>query len=108
MWVGRYLAEGDVGLLDRASIGHHQPMRTSEERVQGIAALRRLRFTGPEIAEVLSMALSTVSGVLTRLGMGKLGRLGLEPAERYERAVRASSSTSTQKARTDPGCRGTR
>ena len=61
-------------------------MRTSEERVQAIAALRRLRFTGPEIAEVLSVALSTVSGVLTRLGVGKLGRLGLEPAERYERA----------------------
>ncbi len=32
------------------------------------------------------MALSTVSGILTRIGMGKLGRLGLEPAERYERA----------------------
>jgi transposase InsO family protein len=32
------------------------------------------------------MALSTVSGVLTRIGMGKLGRLGLEPAQRYERA----------------------
>ena len=31
------------------------------------------------------MALSTVSGILTRIGMGKLGRLGLEPAERYER-----------------------
>ena len=32
------------------------------------------------------MALSTVSGILTRLGMGKLGRLGLEPAVRYERS----------------------
>ena len=31
------------------------------------------------------MALSTVSGILTRIGMGRLGRLGLEPAERYER-----------------------
>jgi transposase InsO family protein len=50
-----------------------------------IAALRRLRFTGPEIAETLEMALSTVSGVLLRIGMGKLGRLGLEPAVRYER-----------------------
>jgi hypothetical protein len=47
--------------------------------------LRRLRFTGPEIAETLEMALSTVSGILTRIGMGKLGRLGLEPAVRYER-----------------------
>src|SRR3954454_23678671 len=32
------------------------------------------------------MALSTVSGILTRIGMGKLGRLGLQPAVRYERA----------------------
>jgi len=31
------------------------------------------------------MPLSTVSGILTRIGMGKLGRLGLEPAVRYER-----------------------
>ena len=32
------------------------------------------------------MPISTVSGILARIGMGKLGRLGLEPAERYERA----------------------
>jgi hypothetical protein len=44
-----------------------------------------LRFTGPEIAEVLDMSLSTVSGILQGIGMGKLGRLGLEPAVRYER-----------------------
>jgi transposase InsO family protein len=31
------------------------------------------------------MPLSTVSGILTRIGMGRLGRLGLEPAQRYER-----------------------
>jgi len=31
------------------------------------------------------MAVSTVSGILTRIGMGRLGRLGLEPAERYQR-----------------------
>ena len=59
--------------------------RTPEDRVEAIAALRRLRFTGPEIAELFGMALSTVSGILTRIGMGKLGRLGLEPARRYER-----------------------
>jgi transposase InsO family protein len=54
--------------------------------VQVIAALRRLRMTAAEIAETLDMALSTVSGVLTRIGLGRLGRLGLEPAQRYERA----------------------
>jgi transposase InsO family protein len=84
-WVGRYLLEGEAGLLDRSSAPHRQPTRTDEQRVQAIAALRRLRFTGPEIAEILSMALSTVSGILKRIGMGKLGRLGLEPVERYER-----------------------
>jgi hypothetical protein len=31
------------------------------------------------------MPQTTVSGILKRIGMGKLGRLGLEPAERYER-----------------------
>jgi transposase InsO family protein len=85
-WVGRYRAEGELGLFDRSSAPRRIPHRTSERRVQAIAALRRLRFTGPEIAECLGMALSTVSGVLTRIGMGKLGRLGLEPAQRYERA----------------------
>ena len=84
-WVGRYRAEGELGLLDRSSAPARVANRTPEDRVQAIAALRRLRFTGPEIAELLSMALSTVSGILTRIGMGKLGRLGLEPARRYER-----------------------
>src|SRR5258708_1017678 len=84
-WVGRYRAEGELGLLDRSSAPNVIPHRTGEERVHVIAALRRLRFTGREIAETLGMALSTVSGVLTRIGMGKLGRLGLEPAQRYER-----------------------
>jgi len=84
-WVGRYRVNGELGLLDRSSAPLSIPHRTSEERVQAIAALRRLRFTGPEIAETLGMALSTVSGILARIGMGKLGRLGLEPAVRYER-----------------------
>jgi transposase InsO family protein len=84
-WVRRYRAEGELGLLDRSSAPTRVANRTPEERVRAIAALRRLRFTGPEIAELLSMAVSTVSGILTRIGMGKLGRLGLEPARRYER-----------------------
>ncbi len=42
-------------------------------------------MTGAEIAEVMGMAETTVSGILTSSGLGKLGRLGLEPAVRYER-----------------------
>jgi transposase InsO family protein len=43
-------------------------------------------MTAAEIAETLHMPLSTVSGILARIGMGRLGRLGLEPAVRYERS----------------------
>src|ERR687898_722152 len=84
-WVSRYRASSECGLLDRSSAPEHLANRTDELRTQAIAALRRLRFSGPEIAELLGMAPSTVSGILTRIGMGRLGRLGLEPAERYER-----------------------
>lgn len=84
-WLARWRAEGPTGLLDRSSAPAVVANRTDERRVQTIAALRRLRMTAAEIAEVLGMALSTVSAILTRIGMGKLGRLGLEPAVRYER-----------------------
>jgi transposase InsO family protein len=85
-WSARYRLEGEAGLVDRPSVARRIHNRTSEERVQAIAALRRLRFTGAVIAEVLGMAETTVSGILTRIGMGRLGRLGLEPAERYQRS----------------------
>jgi transposase InsO family protein len=84
-WLARYRAEGVAGLHDRSCAPVTVANRTDERRIEAIAALRRLRLTGAEIAEVLGMALSTVSGILTRTGMGKLGRLGLEPAQRYER-----------------------
>jgi transposase InsO family protein len=86
-WVDRYLEEGEAGLWDRSSAPHSVPGRTPEDRVEAIAALRRVRMTGAEIAECLDMALSTVSAVLTRIGLGKLSRLEPpEPPNRYERA----------------------
>jgi DNA-directed RNA polymerase specialized sigma24 family protein len=85
-WRRCYRAEGEEGLRDRSSAPHAIPHRTPEERVQAIAALRRLRFTGAEIAEALSMPLSTVSAVLTRIGLGRRSRLEpAEPENRYER-----------------------
>jgi len=60
--------------------------RTPAERVAVIVALRRLRMTAAEIAETLQMPLSTVSAVLTRSGLGRLGRIGLEQPVRYEHA----------------------
>jgi transposase InsO family protein len=85
-WVARYMAEGEAGLLDRPSAAERVHNRTPEDRIGAICALRRLRMTGAEIAEVLGMAETTVSGILTRSGLGRLGRLGMEPARRYERS----------------------
>ena len=85
-WSRRYAQEGELGLRDRSSAPHRVANRIAPDRVEAIKKLRRLRFTAAEIAETLGMALSTVSGILTRSGMGRLGRLGLEPAVRYERS----------------------
>jgi transposase InsO family protein len=84
-WLARWRAEGEAGLVDRSSAPLRIPHRTSRRRVEAIVGLRRLRMTAAEIAEVLSMALSTVSAVLRRVGLGKRSRLEPpEPANRYE------------------------
>jgi transposase InsO family protein len=85
-WLARFRDEGAAGLLDRSSAPQAVPARTPEKRVELVAVLRRLRMTGAEIAETLSMPLSTVSAVLSRIGLGRLSRLEPpEPANRYER-----------------------
>jgi transposase InsO family protein/transposase len=85
-WVRRFRDEGEAGLLDRSSAPRSVPNATPEDRIEMIAALRRLRFTGAEIAELLAMATSTVSAVLKRIGLGKLSRLEPpEPVRRYEK-----------------------
>jgi transposase InsO family protein len=85
-WVGRYRREGEQGLRDRSSAPRRVANRTSADRVAVIVLLRQLRMTAAEIAETLSMPLSTVSVVLRRQGMGRLGRIGLEQPVRYERS----------------------
>jgi transposase InsO family protein len=85
-WAIRYRTAGAAGLLDRSSAPSVIPHRTPEDRVQAIAALRRLRMTSADIALCLRMPLSTVSAVLSRIGLGKLSRLEPpEPPNRYER-----------------------
>jgi transposase InsO family protein len=84
-WLRRY-REGDHELLDRSSRPLRSPHRLPADRVQAIEALRRLRMTAAEIAEILLLPLSTVSLWLSRLGLGKRSRLTPpEPPNRYER-----------------------
>jgi transposase InsO family protein len=74
-------------LEDRSSAPRRIPHRTADERVEAIRALRKLRMTAAQIAELLGMALSTVSLWLKRIGLGKRSRLAPpEPPNRYERS----------------------
>jgi transposase InsO family protein len=85
-WLARWRAEGEAGLLDRSSRPHRIANRTAPDRERVIERLRRLRMTAAEIAECLGMALSTVSAVLKRIGLGKRSRLTAPEAPNpYER-----------------------
>jgi len=85
-WMARWQAEGEAGLQDRSSAPRSRPTQLPADRVKAIEALRRLRMTASEIAEILGIALSTVSRWLARIGLGKRSRLEPpEPPNRYER-----------------------
>jgi transposase InsO family protein len=85
-WLRRFRSEGEAGLVDRSSAPRRTPHAITAERIEVIAALRRLRMSAAQIAEVLEMALSTVSAALRRIGLGKRSRLSPpEPPNRYER-----------------------
>lgn len=84
-WLQRFRA-GDRALHDRSSRPRRSPARLPQQRLQAIEALRRLRMTAAEIAEILELPLSTVSLWLRRIGLGKRSRLEPpEPPNRYER-----------------------
>jgi transposase InsO family protein len=83
-WVRRFEG-GDVQLRDRSS-RPRRVHRTSDATLEAIEKLRRLHMTAAQIAELLGLALSTVSRWLRRMGVGKRSRLEPpEPPNRYER-----------------------
>ena len=85
-WLARYRAEGAAGLGDRSSAPHRCQHRIADDRVSEIERLRRQRMSGPQIARQLRMPVSTVGGVVRRLGLNRLTALDEKPAVvRYER-----------------------
>jgi transposase InsO family protein len=85
-WLKRWREEGEPGLLDRSSRPHRSPARLAQAKVDAIEKLRRLWMTAAQIAEMLGLALSTVSLWLKRIGLGRRSRLEPpEPPNRYER-----------------------
>jgi transposase len=86
-WLRRWREEGGAGLRDRSSRPRRFPSQLAAALVEAITSLRRLRMTAAQIAEVLGLALSTVSLWLKRVGLGKRSQLEPpEPPNRYERS----------------------
>ena len=82
----KWLVRFDAGepMTDRSSAPRTSPHRTPPETEAVIETLRRLRMTGPQIAEKLSIPLSTVTAVLKRIGLNRLSKLEPpEPPNRY-------------------------
>jgi transposase InsO family protein len=86
-WVGRYLAEGEAGLLDRSSRPRVSPRSISPAKALAIVELRRRKLIQARIAVSVGVSKSTVGRVLARAGLSRLKDLEpSEPVVRYEHA----------------------
>jgi transposase InsO family protein len=86
-WVERYRREGLAGLRDRSSRPRRLYRPTPQAVVEHVEQLRRARRTGKQIAAELKLSPATVSRILKRLGLNRIGALEpAEPVRRYERA----------------------
>jgi transposase InsO family protein len=84
-WLGRFLADGEAGLVDRQSKPHLSPRQISGGKALAIVELRRRRLTQARIAASLGVSKSTVGRVLAKAGLSRLRDLEpSEPVVRYE------------------------
>ena len=87
-WLGRYLAEGEAGLLDASSRPKRSPRAIAPTTALLIVELRQRRMLQARIARSVGVSEATVSRVLARAGMSKLSDLEpREPVQRYEHAA---------------------
>jgi transposase InsO family protein len=86
-WTRRQQTEGAVGLHDRSSRPGRSPTALDPAWRDAVLALRRLRFTQAQIAEVLELSKSRTQRVVASGGLAKLSALEPPvPDNRYERA----------------------
>jgi transposase InsO family protein len=84
-WLGRYLANGESGLLDASSRPAVSPRAIEPNKALAIVELRHKRLTQARIAAALGVSKSTVGRVLARAGLSRLADLQpAEPVVRYE------------------------
>jgi transposase InsO family protein len=84
-WLGRYLAGGELALVDASSRPARSPRAIDASKALLILELRKRRMLQSTIARSVGVSESTVSRVLARAGLSKLS--DLEPAQpvvRYE------------------------
>jgi transposase InsO family protein len=85
-WLGRYLANGAAGLLDKSSRPEKSPRAIEPHVALAIVELRRKLFLQARIASYMGVSRATVSRVLRRAGLSRLSDLGpQELVQRYER-----------------------
>jgi transposase InsO family protein len=85
-WLGRYLANGAAGLLDKSSRPEKSPRAIAPSVALTIVELRRKLFLQSHIASYMGVSRATVSRVLRRAGLSRLSDLRPdEPVQRYER-----------------------
>ena len=85
-WLARWRAGSEPALNDRSSAPARSPGRLPLKATAEIERLRRQRLSGPQIARRLGLPLSTVGGILRRLGLGRLAALEPRPpVVRYQR-----------------------
>ncbi len=85
-WLGRYLADGAAGLLDKSSRPEKSPRAIAPSVALTIVELRRKLFLQAHIASYMGVSKATVSRVLRRAGLSRLSNLRPdEPVQRYER-----------------------
>jgi transposase InsO family protein len=84
-WVGRYLTEGEAGLLDRCSRPKCSPWAIPKAKALGVVELRHRRLTHARIATSLGLSRSSVGRVLRRAGLSRFRDLDpCEPVVRYQ------------------------
>jgi transposase InsO family protein len=85
-WLGRYLADGAAGLLDKSSRPALSPRQIDPKVALVIVELRRKLMLQAQIASYMGVSKATVSRVLRRAGLSRLTDLRPpEPVQRYER-----------------------
>jgi len=100
VWIGRYLADGWAGLLDRSSRPHSMPRRTSDQVEQEVLQARREDRSGPDVlGPKLGVPARTVTRILRRHQMPYLRQLDPITGE----LIRSSKQTAVRYERDRPG-----